>query len=240
MSSFPPGLLLILGALPIALLRGRARAALVLGLPLVALALVWLYPADFGWSTHFLGYTLTPLRVTTLGRVFATVFGLMAFVGGLFALRQARTLELAAAFFYAGGAVSVTFAGDLVTLFVFWELMAVGSTLVIWAAGTREAYAASMRYLMVHLFGGVLLMFGIAAPRAPDRLAGPHAALAPQRRELCSSSSASSSTPARRRSPPGSPTPTRRPARAAPSSSPPTPPRPRSTRCSPSSPAPGC
>ena len=52
-------------------------------------------------------------------------------------------------------------AGDLVTVFVFWELMAIGSTLVVWSAGDA-AYRASMRYLMVHLLGGVLLMAGIA------------------------------------------------------------------------------
>src|SRR5690606_19389242 len=71
-------------------------------------------------------------------------------------------LELAAAFLYAGSAIGVTFAGDLITLFIFWELMAVGSTVVIWAAGTESAYRASIRYLLVHLLGGVLLMFGVA------------------------------------------------------------------------------
>ena len=66
-----------------------------------------------------------------------------------------------AAFFYAGSAVGVTLAGDLVTLFVFWEMMAIGSTLVIWSAGTRAAYAASLRYAMIHLLGGVVLFAGV-------------------------------------------------------------------------------
>ena len=86
----------------------------------------------------------------------------MAFAGMLFALRQARLLEQVAAFVYAGGALGVTFSGDLLTLFVFWELMAVGSTLVIWSADTPAAYRASVRYLMIHLLGGVVLMAGIA------------------------------------------------------------------------------
>src|SRR5690606_32660830 len=52
-------------------------------------------------------------------------------------------------------------SGDLLTMFAFWELMAVGSTLVIWSAGTAEARRAGMRYVNVHLLGGVLFMAGI-------------------------------------------------------------------------------
>ncbi|MEE8202873.1 MAG: Na(+)/H(+) antiporter subunit D, partial [Alphaproteobacteria bacterium] len=98
---------------------------------------------------------------TRLGRLFATAFAVMAFAGGLFAMGQARAVELSAAFVYAGSAICITFAGDLVTLFVFWEVMAIGSTLVVWSAGTEAAYRASMRYAMVHLFGGVVLMIGV-------------------------------------------------------------------------------
>ena len=39
----------------------------------------------------------------------------MAFAGGLFALNQNRVVELAAAFCYAGSAIGVAFAGDLLT-----------------------------------------------------------------------------------------------------------------------------
>lgn len=85
----------------------------------------------------------------------------MAFTGVLYAYRQARTIELAAALVYAGGAVGVSLAGDLVTVFIYWELMALGSTTVLWAAGTDSSYRAAMRYLMVHLFGGVVLMAGV-------------------------------------------------------------------------------
>jgi multicomponent Na+:H+ antiporter subunit D len=41
--------------------------------------------------------------------------------------------------------------------------MAIGSTLVLWSAATPTAYRASMRYLMVHLLGGMLLFVGVAA-----------------------------------------------------------------------------
>jgi len=157
-----PGLWLILGGLLFTITDRRAWLVLIVGAPLLALLGVWLTPFDAVWSVHFLGYELQPVRSTDTGRLFATVFSLMALAGGIFAWRIASTLELASAFIYAGSAVCVTFAGDLMTLFLFWELMALGSTLVLWAAGTEAARKASMRYLLLHLFGGMLLVVGIA------------------------------------------------------------------------------
>ncbi len=161
--TFPPGLILVLGALLLPAVRGRLREALVLGLPLLTLAAVWMVPEGHVSTLAFLDYTLEPVEWSRVGRVFATVFGIMAFAGGLYALRIASVLELASAFAYAGSAICVTFAGDLVTLLIFWEVMAVGSTLVLWASSQPGAYRASMRYLLVHLFGGVLLMIGVVA-----------------------------------------------------------------------------
>jgi multicomponent Na+:H+ antiporter subunit D len=129
---------------------------LVLGLPLVATALVWIVPDTPPLAISYLDYEIVPVEGTRLGRLFATVFGLMAFAGGLFALKQARTVELVAAYVYAG-----SFAGDLLSLLVFWELMAVGSTVVVWCGASEQAWRASVRYLMVHLLGGVLLMAGV-------------------------------------------------------------------------------
>src|SRR3990172_9172645 len=109
----------------------------------------------------FLDYTITPLQGDKLSRLFATIFSLMAAGGGLFAISQKSRLEVPAAFVYAGSAIGVTLAGDLITVFVFWELMAVGSTLVLWSQGTQSAYRAARRYLIIHLLVGVLLLAGI-------------------------------------------------------------------------------
>lgn len=156
----PPGLLLVLGALLMPL-GYKIRNALIFSLPILCLVLIWSVPTDYVVTTPFLGFELEPIRITTTGQLFATIFSLMALVGGIFAYRTANTLELSAAFVYAGSAIGVTLSGDLITLFVFWEIMAIGSTLVIWAAKHDGAYRASMRYLMIHLLGGLLLMAGI-------------------------------------------------------------------------------
>ncbi len=161
--AFPPGLILVLGAFLIPFLKGVLRPALLIGLPILALVLVWTLPDGNSLSLPFLDYALSPVHSSPEGRLFATIFLIMAMVGGLYAWKQANTLELTAAFIYAGSAVGVTFAGDLITLFIFWEIMALGSTAVVWAAGTETAYRASMRYLLVHFLGGVILMAGITA-----------------------------------------------------------------------------
>ncbi len=162
-SLVPPGLVLIAAGLLLPALSGSGlwRAALLLVAPLVTLALVWQVPDGAAIAFDYLGYRLVPLKADALARLFATVFAGMAFAGALFALNQRRTLELAAAFIYAGSAIGAVFAGDLITLFVFWELMAIGSTLVIWAGG-RGAAGAGLRYAAIHLLGGALLMAGIA------------------------------------------------------------------------------
>ena len=156
-----PGLILIAGALLLPLLRGSARNVAVLLAPTLALIALWLMPEGRVWEVSWLDYQLAPLAVDKLSRLFSTIFALMAFAGGLYALRQESRLEIPAAFLYAGAAIGVALAGDLVTVFVFWEVMAVGSTLVLWSANTKTAWSASLRYAMVHLAGGVILFAGV-------------------------------------------------------------------------------
>lgn len=157
-----PGLLLIAGGLLLPLLRGSVRSAVALALPLAALALAWNTPDGAIWSAHLFGYEVVPFQADKLSRLFAIIFSIMAFGGALFALHQSNRLELPAAFVYAGSAIGVVFAGDLLTVFAFWEAMAIGSTLVLWSAGTAPSYRASMRYIMIHLLGGTLLLIGVA------------------------------------------------------------------------------
>ena len=156
-----PGLVLLLGALLLPLVKPGMRPLLVLGAPLATLLLIWNIPDGSPWSLAFMGYQLEPLRIDSLSRLFATIFGIMALGGGLFALRTATLPELVAAKLYAASAIGVACAGDFISLFICWELMLIGSTLVIWSAASSAAHHAGTRYLMVHLFGGMLLMIGI-------------------------------------------------------------------------------
>jgi len=159
--AIPPGAVLIVGGLVLPLLGAPLRKALLLALPILTLYLVWQVPDGVVLETRYLAYRLVLVKGDALSRLFATVFSVMALAGALFALNQARVVELAAALCYAGAAIGVAFAGDLLTLFIFWELMAIASTVVVWSGGPT-ARAAGLRYAAIHLLGGVLLMAGIA------------------------------------------------------------------------------
>jgi len=157
----PPAYILIAAAILIGLTRGYLRTAIVLGAPLLTLVAIWLIPDGVVTTFSFLGYQIEPLEGSPLRRLFATIFALMAFGGGLYAFRQAHWYELAAAYAYAAGAVGVSFAGDLITFFVYWEFMALFSTIVVWCGGTSSARAAGIRYAIMHLLGGIILKVGI-------------------------------------------------------------------------------
>ncbi len=157
----PPALILLAGAILIGPLRGHLRSAVVLVAPLLTLWAVWQVPDGVVTTAPFLDYVIEPVEGSPLRRLFATIFALMAFVGGLYAFRQAKWYELAAGYAYAAGAVGVSFAGDLITLFIFWEMMALFSTVVVWAGGTPAARAAGIRYAIMHLLGGIILKVGI-------------------------------------------------------------------------------
>ncbi|MBU2677200.1 MAG: Na(+)/H(+) antiporter subunit D [Gammaproteobacteria bacterium] len=157
----PPALIMVAGALLIGLARGHWRNLLVLGTPLVALWAVWQIPDGVVATVTFLDYPIEPIEGSPLRRLFATIFAVMAFGGGLYAFRQAKWYELSAAYVYAAGAIGVSFAGDLITFFIYWELMALFSTVVVWCGGTPGARAAGIRYAIMHLLGGVILKVGI-------------------------------------------------------------------------------
>src|SRR5210317_918932 len=156
-----PALIMVVAALAIGPARGHVRTAVVLVAPLLTLWAIWQVPDGVHDTVKFLSYQIEPVEGSPLRRLFATVFALMAFVGGLYAFRLAKWYELAAAYAYAAGAVGVSFAGDLITLFVYWELMALFSTVVVWCGGTPAARAAGVRYAILHLLGGVVLKVGI-------------------------------------------------------------------------------
>ncbi|HBF90888.1 MAG TPA: Na(+)/H(+) antiporter subunit D, partial [Hyphomonas atlantica] len=86
---------------------------------------------------------------------------LAALLNAIYAWHTDDRLQDGMSIAYAGAAVAATFSGDMMTLFVFWELTAVTSVFLILRAGTRAAYFASMRYLGVQILSGVLLLAGI-------------------------------------------------------------------------------
>ncbi|MFP4391420.1 MAG: Na(+)/H(+) antiporter subunit D [Desulfohalobiaceae bacterium] len=161
MPEIPPVLAMLLGLILLPLMPVRSRSVAFIVFPFLALVLVLTLPVGAEKSFSFLDYTLVPLQVDQLSRAFGIIFALIAFLGGIYSLHLQDTGQQLAALLYAGGALGVTFCGDFFILLVFWELMAVSSAYLIWARKTTASDRAGMRYLLMHLFGGSLLMAGI-------------------------------------------------------------------------------
>jgi multicomponent Na+:H+ antiporter subunit D len=168
-----PGLILIAGALFLPLFRGAARKVYLLAVTGAALAdVVTMRTGVFGTYQFSVDLALTFGRVDRLSLVFAWVFALIAFIGIVYSLHVEETGRHAAGLIYAGSALGAVFAGDLITLFIFWELLAFASVFLIWQAGTPSSLAAGYRYLLVHVAGGASLLAGIIVHvRATDGIA---------------------------------------------------------------------
>ncbi|HBN14142.1 MAG: Na(+)/H(+) antiporter subunit D [Gammaproteobacteria bacterium] len=158
---FPPAFIMIIGAMLLPVVRDSFRPVLLVLVPLLTLLMIWNLDDGVLLSARFLGYEVELVEASNVRRLFATIFALMAMIGGFFAFRHAKVAELSAAMAYAAGAVGVSFAGDLITLFLFWEFMALFSTIVVWCGGTEEARRAGIRYGIMHLIGGIILKIGI-------------------------------------------------------------------------------
>lgn len=161
-ASLPPGLVLVLGGLLLPLAPARLRGSLMLALPVLGFLQLLAIPQDTSLTVEIFGLTLELIRVDRLSLIFGYIFYLAAFLAGIYALGFKETGQQVAALVYAGSAIAAVFAGDLLTLFVFWELTAISSVFLIWASRTEAAYRSGLRYLIIQVGSGVILLAGLA------------------------------------------------------------------------------
>ena len=179
--SVPPFAVFFVGALAVAFTRGGVRKALLLAVPLLGGLNLWL-GGEAGMELELLGYELDFHRVDKLSLLFGYLFHLAAFIAFLYALHVGdgtprgsvaadvgekditgsgkAGLQHVSSMLYAGSALGAVFAGDLITLFVFWELLALTSAFLVWARGGARSFRTGFRYLVIHVVSGVLLLSG--------------------------------------------------------------------------------
>lgn len=159
---FHPALIMIFGALLLPLVRGPFRKPYLILIPLLTfLDVIYLsqHPGIYG-VVPFLDWELTFGRVDRLSMVFAFIMSLMAILGTIYGLHVEDEWQHVAAWFYVAGSLGVIYCGDFLVLFLFWEMMAFASTFLIWFNKDPESLAAGYRYILVHTFGGVMLLLG--------------------------------------------------------------------------------
>ncbi len=158
-----PALILILGAFLFPFLPGRIKQAYLLVLTAVAFIAALSLSEGTYWvvSNGFLGHDLVFGRVDRLSLVFSYIFTLMGFIATLFGIHMKDDGEKVVALIYGGCAVGVSLAGDMISLFIFLELMMLTATYLVWAKKSRASYLAGFRYFAVHALGGLCLLAGI-------------------------------------------------------------------------------
>ena len=164
----PPAFIYLFGALLVALLRGRVRQIIALCIPVLAFGNYFLITKDVNWTVNFLDFTLILSRADRWSLIFLNIFTVLSFVGILYVLKDNRRIDLSSGLLYAGCAMGVVMAGDLITVFFFWEMLTLGAVLCILARGTKESGRAAYRYLVVHVAGGVVLLAGLMIHLAGD------------------------------------------------------------------------
>ena len=158
-----PALIMIFGALLLPFIKGVFRKPYLVMVPLLTLlSVVYLswHPGIYG-VVNFMGdWTLTFGRVDRLAMVFGFIMALMAIIGTIYGLHVKDNWQHIASWFYVAGSLGVIYCGDYLVLFLFWEMMAFASTFLIWFNKDKGSLAAGYRYLLVHTFGGVVLLLG--------------------------------------------------------------------------------
>ncbi|MEQ8824780.1 MAG: Na(+)/H(+) antiporter subunit D [Filomicrobium sp.] len=162
MGELNPGLILILGALAVPLLPGKSlRGIYMLALPILAFGYLQGLPLGEMGQFKLFDLTLTTARIDQLSLVFGYIFLIATLLGVIYALHVADWVQHAAGLVYAGSAIGAVFAGDFVTLFVFWEITAISSVFLIWASRNPDAMASGLRYLIIQVGSGVILLAGV-------------------------------------------------------------------------------
>ena len=159
----PTAFIFFAGALLVVIIpMDRMRSGVALVIPFIAGWQVYNLPNGVFAEVDLFGQTLEMMRVDSLSRVFALIFCIAAFLGNLYAWHVHDRVQQLASLFYAGSAIGAVFAGDLITLFFYWEGTAIASVFLIWARGTVGSYNTGLRYLIIQIMSGVILLSGAA------------------------------------------------------------------------------
>jgi formate hydrogenlyase subunit 3/multisubunit Na+/H+ antiporter MnhD subunit len=124
---------------------------------------------------QFSGFDLFPgiefaFRVDALGLIFATTSSCLWILVSIYSIGYMRTLkEHAQTRFYfsfalaLAGAIGIAFAANLVTMFVFYEILTISTYALVAHEESPEAISAGHKYLAYLLTGGVFFLVAILA-----------------------------------------------------------------------------
>lgn len=158
-----PALIILIAAI----LMWRLPRSIGHALGVVAMLLVtlvsWQVPDGVHASVElFAVFEAELYTVDEFTRIMGLVFGIIGAAAVLYSwYSEAPRVQTSFALFYVASSLGAVFGGDWLTLVIFWELMAVTSTLIVWHFGTADAIRAAYRYAILHGIGGSLLLAAV-------------------------------------------------------------------------------
>jgi multicomponent Na+:H+ antiporter subunit D len=161
MIELPPFFIFFVGAGLVAATRGPLRTIFLLAVPIFSALSLNGIPEGSHFTVALFDYELQLLRVDKLSLLFGYLFHLAALIAVIYSLHVRDTVQHVSGLLYAGSALGAVFAGDLITLFLAWEALALSSVFLILARRTPSAQAAAMRYLAVQVISGLILLAGV-------------------------------------------------------------------------------
>lgn len=160
-NSFHPGLLMILvGALSLVL---PDRFKKLCSIVAAAAGILGLFTLN---SSSHLVYEITPdiklqmIHVDRLSMIFVIIFSIIMVINSIYSFDIQDKWEKGISVIYGGSIIAATLAGDIITMIVFWEVAAFSAAYLIYAKHTRRSSRSALRYLLMHAFGGNMLLVG--------------------------------------------------------------------------------
>ena len=151
LTSLPPALWFFAGACIVPFLKDKIRQVFVICLALFGFMYIAQLNVDASLQFSFIGQNLSLLRVDAWSKIFGYVFTLSAFATFIYGFYQKKRLEHTSALLYIGSALGVVFSGDLFSVYIFWELLAITSVFLILLKGSLKSRKAAQRYIVVQI-----------------------------------------------------------------------------------------
>ena len=120
-----PAFALLLGGLLAAVLRGRFASMVLVIAPILGFWQVYMLEVGSLSTMTLFGYEILGVEVDKQAKVFGYLFHLAALVAGIYSFHLRDPWQISMALLYAASAVGVAFAGDMISLFLWWEGLAI-------------------------------------------------------------------------------------------------------------------
>ncbi|MDO4521960.1 MAG: proton-conducting transporter membrane subunit [Eubacteriales bacterium] len=142
-------------------------AAVLVATAALGLAAAWLGSGDEGVTLFYLMKDIPVyFRIDELGKLYVTFISIVWVMVGMYSFVYMSHEGKEQRFFgyyliVYGVLIALSFSGNIVTLYLFYELMTLATVPLVLHNGSREAIMAALKYLFYSMCGAYMGLFGI-------------------------------------------------------------------------------